>query len=361
MGPTLKTIAAEAGVSISTASRIMRFDGSLTIPEATRSRVLDIANRLGYLSRHNVAASGNAEPSRDKNHSLVYILPEFTQEKFKDPIISEIIGGIETEIVAHGYYLGPCHNIVEFSRPEIVHRIVKQRPDGVIFMGHMPNDLYRKVCTLIPHQLSLFSNHEDPSVNCITVDYERYGYEAVKHLIQKGHTRIAFVGGGDAVSPEDNRHGLFYAHESRYKGYLQALIDHGISVDTSLVTDGAWHIEQAYSKSREMLALDHGITAFFVASDRMAIGVMRAIHEVGLRIPEDISIVGFDNIYGSGFFNPPITTVDYDKMYMGRLAVQYLVEGINGGDKPPVKTVLPCKLIERQSVGELRNSETATA
>ncbi len=292
---------------------------------------------------------------------LVYILPAFAKEKFKDPIISEIIGGIEDEIVNHGYYLGPCHNITDFSRPEIHNRVARQQPDGVIFLGHAPPALYRSVCTLIPHRVSLFSNQEDPSINCITVDFERYGYDVVKYLIERGHRRIAFIGGGDEVSPEDNRQGLFYAHEGRFKGYLQALLDHGIPVDNSIICDGAWQIEQAYVKARELMSANRGVTAIFAASDRMAIGAMRSIHEAHLRIPEDISIVGFDNIYTSGFFNPPITTVEYDKGYMGRLAVQYLVDVINGRNKLPVKTVLPCQIIERQSVGPARIRDPQTA
>jgi DNA-binding LacI/PurR family transcriptional regulator len=164
-------------------------------------------------------------------------------------------------------------------------------------------------------------------------------YISVKHLLEKGHRKIGFVGGWDGSYP---------SFEERRRGYRECLLDHGIT--ETFFADTTMHHEDVLIATHKLLSAHQGITALVGVNDDTAIGAINALLDLGLRVPKDISVVGFDDILAAGTMNPPLTTMQIDKTSMGHLAVELLAFRKQKPSANPVTILIRPVLIERNSV-----------
>jgi len=168
---------------------------------------------------------------------------------------------------------------------------------------------------------------------------------ATRHLIELGHVRIATITGLAHTKPAIDR----------LRGYREELDAHGLTYRSTYVRNGDFYSTSGHEQAHRLLALRHPPTAIFAASDEMAIGAVSAIHEAGLSVPRDVSVVGFDDIDSASLLRPPLTTIRQDKMALGRVAGESLIRLIEDGDGKPPKIAIPVELVDRQSAGPLRS------
>ncbi|PZE20030.1 LacI family DNA-binding transcriptional regulator [Paenibacillus xerothermodurans] len=344
----LKDVAERAGVSLTTVSRLLKEQDQISVSKETEDRIWTAIRELGYdLSR---GKRGSKKPLK-KLRKVGYIL-QITKEKFEDTFFSKIIHGIEQEIISQRYELGFAYTVPDLEDPVILRRVLNSEADGLIFIGSIPNDLLQTLVGRIPNCVATLAVPGQHQIDCITIDYEKSFYQLVRQLIQAGHRDIAFFGGKSyGVSPEERAGSFFDKQDERFQGYLKALLESGIPIRDEIIKDGNWELDTAYRKMTDMLQSGTKITAVAASNDRMAIGAMRAIQERGLKIPEEISVTGFDDIEMAQFVFPPLTTITYHKEEIGRLAVRLLTENMQPQNRIAAakKIVLPAAIVGRES------------
>ncbi|HDZ11364.1 MAG TPA: LacI family transcriptional regulator, partial [Bacteroidetes bacterium] len=248
--------------------------------------------------------------------------------------------GIEAELAINNYnlILNIAPQDVQNDLPKVV---LERQVDGVILIGIFENRFIEK---LMSEQVKFVL--VDPKTyleNCaqVCIDNEHGAFLATDYLIKSGHKKIAFISGSlDRLS-----------FKQRYNGYIKALKFNNIKVNSKLVSTGG--LEEGYEHAKSILS-NTKITAIFAANDINAIYAYRAIREMDSKIPDDISVVGFDDIDLSKFSIPPLTTIRVYKEEMGSIAVRTLLGLIKNEIKSPITTVVPVKLIERESVKKLQ-------
>lgn len=331
---TIKDIAREAGVSVTTVSRALNdyFD----VSASTKAHILKVAKDLGYVP--NKMAQNLV---KQQNNTLAIILSGLEKEGGKDNIVYSLLSGMYAFAETVNYEVAlfttsSAHqkekSYVQFCREHNIGGAVVNgiRTDDSFFKELLHSDL---PCVLIDVPM------EGKNTSTISVDNVEASTGAVEHLIQNNHKRIGMVNGRKeaAVSLE------------REKGYRHALNKSRILVDDRYIVYADYQEDIAYEKTKELLQACPEITALFCASDMMAIGAMRAIRDMGRSVPEDISIVGFDNIPLSAHTSPALTTINQDFYMMGHEASRQLLKMIKN---EPVKrnVFLDYKLLERKSV-----------
>jgi len=323
---TIQDVAKAAGVSVSTVSRVL--NEKVDVASDTQERILEIIDELGYTS--NLAA--RSMRSRKKN-LIGLVVPDIGF-----PYSIEIMKGINKAIAESAFDLlvyttGGIQKDGTITREQhYVSLLNNSLTDGVIIVASAAAEFLTNapIIAVDPHYI----NPDYPSVQ--GTNY--YGaLDAMEYLLRLGHRRIAFIegrpGNGSAVR--------------RLKGYQDALLNAGIALDDELITQGDFSTPTGHECTLSLLSLDNPPTAIFAANDQSAIGVYQAVDELGLRIPDDLSVVGFDNISEAKYLG--LTTVDQFLADMGYVAVQMLIKLIN--DEAVDKHIhkIPTKLIERSS------------
>ncbi len=325
---TIYDVAEQAGVSVSTVSRVLNKKGD--VAEKTIEHVTDVIDRLGFTS--SLAARGLR--SQDTN-VLGVIMPDV------ESLYSfAVLQGVNKAVAKHGYdliiYTGGTglHITPAEKETRFVSLLNGSIVDGVIIVTPTASDFPTPspVVAIDPHTAS-------PAFPSILSTNHAGALEATRYLIDLGHERIGFITGRlDLVSANHRLH-----------GYLDGLKAAGIPVDPELIQEGDYITETAVALTKKLLTLDDPPTAIFASNDMSAMGVYQAVAELGLRIPDDLSVVGFDNLHDAVYLNPPLTTVDQFISEMGRIAVDMLVQQLNGESlENPIHTI-PTKLIIRES------------
>jgi LacI family transcriptional regulator len=328
---TILDIAMKLGLSAMTVSRALT--GKSDVSEETKQKVLRCATALGY-QPHRWARSLVTRRS-----SIVgVVIPEISHSFF-----SEITSGVEEIVDRAGYDILLCHSRGNAEKEkEEIHMLVGSMVAGLIVASVQPEKSPGPLAELagmeIPFVLvdRFFPRHAYASVR---VDDRAAGRLATQCLIDLGHRHIAHIQGPD-ISPSS----------LRYRGYLDALKGAGIAVSRNCIVPGSFDFDSGSSAMKRLLALAPRPTAVFAANDPMAVGAIFACRDAGLRVPEDISIVGAGNIEGEHDPNPFVTTLDWPREGLGRMAATLLLEAIA---QPARKTaevkVLEPKLLIRQS------------
>ncbi len=327
MRATIKDVAREANVSISTVSYAI--NGSDRISEKTRLHVLEVAKRLKY------SANSNAKRLRQKNVGAVGI---FFNSWF-GPIYSELVQGIERKVHEMGYDLIACS--LFGGSDSTAHRYLKdQMIDGAIILSNAFEDDFLKsvVSSDLPFVV-LDREIEGEHIHNILIDNFGGAFAATKSLINSGCNEVYYFGG-----PEDS-----YDNQKRQEGYIAALGFYKVKYSPEFIIQSDFTEDDAYLKMKEIVA--QGITpkAIFSANDEMALGIVRAAQECDICIPNDLKIIGFDNIKESERTIPPLTTVTHQKYEMGVKAVEVLFDAMNGKENIDPVTILPTRLVERES------------
>jgi len=342
---SIRDIAKIAGVSAASVSRILNNDDSFSINENTRRRVIEIANKLNYSKDKNK----RGVKSNSDNLTIALIVRHEEGSEREDPYFLDIRRGIESE--ASKWRM----RVVQAFRMRDTEKDWEQlsKYGAVIMIGEMTEEATKKAYDF-NHKLILVDSYSKyPNYDCIQTDFASKTHEVLDRLYQNGHRNIAFIGGlGSKVTIE----GLStqYKEEVRAVNYMEWMklnnLDH-----FSKIYQGTWRAESGLNLGREMLEAEPRPTAVLVASDPMAVGVYKAINEAHLRIPEDISVVSFDDIEMAKFMTPALSSIQMNAKEMGHLAVRMAKERMLGDRTMPIRTICSSELKIRESIGKIKS------
>ncbi len=330
---TIKDIAQECGVSLSTVSLVL--NNNPRISASTREKVLKAVERHQY--QPNVFARSLASRS---SHVISAVMPNLNHV-FADAYFGEIISGIYDRASELGYkVLLDVANQRFISSGEHVALLTSKRVDSALFIGSSIYDTYLN--QLEAEQLPVvLVNHYMPErkFSYIAADYKETARLAAEHLLSLGHRNIGFLSGTNTNTALDLR-----------RHFIDACVAAGLREEDLPWADG-WFTEQGgYEATQWLLGRHPGITAIMGGNDKMAIGAMRLFKERKLRVPDDISIIGVDDTPASAFTNPGLTTVRHDLFHIGSLSVDAALALFNGESKLIQKT-LPVQIVVRESTG----------
>ena len=331
MSLTLEDVARVAGVSRSTVSRVINNDP--LVKESTRKLVSEVIHRLNF--QPNLAARGLAA---GRTNVLGLVIPMGVGELFTDPFYPLFIQGVTSACAALEYSV-----MLWLAEPEYERRTIRQilyngLVDGVVVASTLIDDPI--VEALAERRLPFILTGRHPTrqqVNFIDVENRCGAQQAVRHLFACGYQRVAAITG-----PQTVINGI-----DRYQGYLDVLAEQGQTLDPGLVQASRFSEEGGYLAMRALL--EHHPQAVFAASDAIALGALRAILEAGLRVPQDIGLVGFDDIPRAASTLPALTTVRQPIQEAGAIAAQNLIELIERRRSEPCQILLPVELVVRAS------------
>jgi len=326
---SIKEVAARAGVSVATVSRVLNDSSPVTLE--TRDRVLAAVRAMDYSIDQRARAL-----RRQKSGTLGLIVAEI-----RNPFFTEAIHSIEAIAYESNHSLFLCNSDEDPERERFHLRAMQaQRIDGIIILPVTASG--RPLLPLVGHEIPVVCLDRrvyDLDLDVVLVDNVVGARLAVAHLAALGHRRIGYIG-GRPVTP-----GI-----ERREGYRLGLEEYGIPADPDLARDGDSMRESGYREALALLDLPDPPTAIFVINNPMSLGALTAIHERGLRVPQDISVVGFDDAPWSALLDPPLTTIAQPTDQLGRAAVRLLLERIDGGYAGPARRViLPPYFVERAS------------
>ena len=338
---TLADIAAKASVTPMTVSRVINSSGY--VHSDTRERVLRVAQEMNY--RRNGLARGL---KRQRTETVGMVIGDIA-----NPFAAELSRGVREVLEERGYTLFIC--ISEHTAKEDVQAfdsLADHRADGIIVATRASKSGNERLTELIDSGVPVTLIGRDfrhQRADLVHADNLKGGYEATRHLIVAGHKRISFIG---VSLPEGLR-------LRRFQGYLEALKDHDLPVEEQLIVGGRELGEQmpgysteemGYDGMMKLLELEHRPTAVFARNDFTAMGALNAIKRSGLRIPDDIALVGYDDIPLASHTSPTLTTVRQPTREQGRCAAEFLLRRIEGdSEQPRVEKTFQCELIIRES------------
>lgn len=335
MSGTIRDVAARAGVSVATVSRVVNHNPHRVSP-ATRRRVLSAVRALGY--RANIIAQGLKQR---RTRTVALIVPDIS-----NPFFPAIARGIEDVAQQRGYAVLLCNTYEDLARERAYLELLRTRMiDGLIFATVGSNT--RHLRSLRRERLPVVLVARDVDgvpIDAVFVDNFRGEFEATSHLIRLGHRRIAHVAGP----------GSLHVASERRRGYLRALEDAGVTRHEAIVVEGDFSAEGGRQAVQTLLDRHIRFTALAAANDLMAIGAMEALRHAGKRVPDDVAVVGFDDITFASLVTPALTTVAQPKYRMGQLAMGRLLAVMDGTGGKPTQTVLPPELVVRESCGARR-------
>lgn len=331
---TMKRVAAELGVSITTVSKVL--NNQPDIGPATRARVLKKVEQLGY--RPNAVARSL---TLRRTNTLGVIIPDLMHSFFV-----EIVAGIESVVSSRGYALLLCSSGEDAAKERKELETLRQRQvDGMVFAAAHATGNADLLAQLVEAGkcLVMIDRDDHPDIRChrVLTDDERVGWLATSHLLSLRHRAIAHIAGPPIVHAR-----------RRERGYRQALRDSRIPVRPEWVIRAGFLERDGYEAMRQLLRVRPRITAVFGANDPTAIGAMKAIWDAGLRVPEDIAVVGAGNIAHGDVLRVPLTTVSWSRQEMGTRAAELILEQVEG--RPPrtfQRAIIPPNLVVRSSCG----------
>jgi LacI family transcriptional regulator len=333
---TLRDVAARAGVHPATASRALNPETRLLVKEETARRVLEAAELLGY-HPNPVARSLRTR----RSHTVGVVIPDLT-----NPLFPPIVRGLEDRLAAAGYVALIANTDGDGERERIVFEQMRARhADGIVLAtAHLSDPLLAEAARTGLPVVLVNRMAQDHSLPSVSVDNESGMRMAVAHLIALGHRHIAHIAGPQEVST-----GLY-----RYRGFVSAMEAHGLAADPGLIPVAkAYSIEEGTRCTRVLL--DHGgCTAVAAANDMLAVGCFAALDEAGLSCPEDLSVVGFNDMPFIDRLRPPLTTIRFPHYQVGTEAAQLLLEQISDGGGPVKVLYLAPELVVRGSTAPNR-------
>ncbi len=325
---TIYEIAKKAGVSPSTVSRALSGNGYVS--KKMKEKIMAIAEEMNY--RPNELARALVTK---KSYTIGLVVADIG-----NPFFPALARGVEDAANVEGYNIILCNTDSNATKArEYVRLLSSRQTDGVVFCSASVSDSHVKTVTDsgIPVVLIYPSN----SLKCdmVACDNLSGGMMATEHLIGLGHTSIAII------TAKVNR----ITGADRLKGYKKALAKHNLRLNDDYILDGDYSMESGYDCTKRFLKLKYRPTAIFATNDLMAIGAINAVEDEGLKVPDDIAIVGYDDITMASFVKPKLTTVAQPKYEMGNLACKVLLDRIKKPDAQIRSTVLKPKLIVRGS------------
>lgn len=329
----LEEIAKRSGVSRSTVSRVINNDPNVNAE--TRERVASVIRALNF--QPNAAARSLA---RGRSHVLGLVIPQGVGALFTDPYFPILLQGISSACNAREHSV-----MLWLAEPEYERRTIRQilhggLIDGVIVSSMLIDDPIVQALSEANKPFILVGRFPmNPNVSYVDADNEKGAHEAVAHLIRLGRRRIATITGPSNM----------IAGSDRRDGYLAALRERGFTSDPRLIVEGDFTEAGGYAAMQRLLAQQPD--AVFTANDIMAQGALRALREAGRRVPDDVAVVGFDDIPAAAHTEPPLTTVRQPIQRLGAVAVDLLIDLVQKPEAGPKRVQLPTELVIRRSCG----------
>ena len=329
---TIQEVARAAGVAPSTVSRYL--NGQLRVSPATEARMLDAVRDLGYVP--NAQARNLA---RRRSGVVGFVVPEIS-----NPYFGAIADYVVDAVEQHGLLVLLCSTRSQAVREaSYIDLLASGAIDGMLYLGSFPSN--ERLAAAIRGGLPVVVIDEPiadaTGVHTVVMDDYAGGYQATSYLAALGHRKIAFVSGPAELG----------SVQERYRGYLDALAKAGIDASGQVCLDGQFTEQFGMSALPHLIAPADPPTAAFVASDYIALGVLSAAETHGIRVPEDLSIVGFDDIRFSQYVRPRLTTVRSPFDCLAQVGVELLFERLADRDAPARTEVLPVELVVRESAG----------
>ena len=334
----IRDVARRASVSPATVSRILNDNKVYKTTDETRERVLRAVTELGYQAPvrkhpHPVADSVPAGFS-------VGVLLATTRGKYSDPYYLSILSGIENELAGLGGTVSLIQTEQELEDPAILNRVLSAGLSGLVMMRPVSEPLFERLHSLIPHIVGSDTGHMP--IDNVEYDHLRVSRMAVEYLYKRGHREIGYIGGSVGNAP--------MKRSRRFRSYLETMADLGLEVRPEWVLNCDWDERKCISLL-ENTCRNHGLpTAFYAASDLMAMAALRGLYQMGLKVPAQVAVIGMSNIEMSQYANPPLTTIDVPTVEMGITAARVIAARIRGDKTLPKRILLPSCLIERDSV-----------
>ncbi len=328
---TIFDVAEAAGVSYSTVSRVA--NGYQFVKPTTRKKVETAMKQLGYVA--NLKARSLAGGRSQLIGLLVY--------DFQSSYLVEIVRGIDDEMSQLDYdmMLSTTHHRKQKESAH-VQKLAQGMVDGLLIV--LPSNLEAYVEDLsrqnLPFVLIDYTGNETETINTVRASNRKGVYDATSYLIQLGHREIGFITGAMEVG----------CSAERLQGYQDALHDHGLVARPDWLLAGDFLEMSGYLAGKRFASMTERPTAIVSSNDVMALGAITALQEMGLRVPDDMSIIGFDDVPEASYFRPKLTTVRQPLQEMGRIAARMLVQMIKNPDEPAAQLELPTELIVRESV-----------
>lgn len=345
---TIKDIAKKCDVSIATVSYVM--NNSPKVGDKTKKRILNVAKEMGYKT-NTVAKS-----LRTNKTKTVGVIVEDLND-----VTPTIIKGINKFAYESGFHIildvlklendidQKSTGIDKYSKNinENIDILLGRQIEGLIYIGSHVRDvsnLIKNIDIPIVYSYSFTKKQENTSV---IYNDKLAGYEATEHLIINNHRDIAIIGGSiDSI-----------AFCKRFEGYKKALADNGIKYNENYFKKGDWSYEKAYLNAKELFEDNNDITAIFAANDRIAVGVIDYAEEIGLSIPEDVSIIGFDNKEFGLYIKPKLSTIGVPLYEIGIKSMELLLKKIKAENIEQETIKLHCPLIKRESVNNIKKEK----
>ena len=330
---TIRDVAAAAGVSYQTVSRVI--NRKPDVAEETRVRVWQVVGELGY------------QPSaiaRGLVSKRTYTLGLITAD-FSDYFFTQVIVGAEAEARKHGYFFMLCSTERNpADEPEYLRLLEERQVDGILFARPSTEDDPKHIVSLIRRGVPLVTTAyhvpgEDLTV--VDVDNEDGGFKATQCLLNNGHRRIGMISGPPG----------WKSVADRGRGYRLALERTGLAFDDAVVANGDWSYGSGYQAMGRLLEQATDVTAVFVQNDQMAIGALQALRDAGRSTPGDVAVVGYDDIPAAAYSSPPLTTIRQPMREVGAIATRELINLIAHPDARRQEILLKTELVRRGSCG----------
>lgn len=325
---TIKDIAKLAGVSSASVSRILNNDMSLNVPLETRQKVFDAAKQLGYVKK---------KRKFDETVMTIGIIQWLSPiQETEDPYYLSIRQGVEEFCFQNKIV------IKRAFRTDIDYLASLEGIEGLVCIGkysHKDMDIFKKIC---PNLIFLDMNI-DPIHECsIVLDFKNAMKCVIEYLVSFQHKSIGYLGGKEYTDSE------LYP-DVRKKYFIRFCEENNIKYQPYIKED-AFSIESGFTMMNDLIQAQQVPSAIFAASDPIAIGALRALHQIGMKVPQDVSIIGFDNIDTANYTSPPLTTIFAPTFDMGYMGARMLFDAFKRNENiSPVRIQLPCFLIERES------------
>lgn len=326
---TIKDIAEQAGVSPATVSRILNNDDTLSVTDATRNKVLEVAQSLNYTKKKTT--------NQPMTIGVFQWFSPFQEQK--DPYYQDIRTGIEKYCADHQI------EVIRVFHSDSNYMEALKGVQALICIGKYPEKQINTFHTITDNVIFLDMRTQRINCNTVVLDFRQAVCDALDYLTELGHTHIAYLGGQEYVDQDT----VYF--EERKDTFIHYCEDHDICYKPYLL-EREFSAESGYEMTMELIKRGSLPTAIFAASDPIAIGTMRALNEKGYNIPEDVSVMGFDDISSAAFLNPPLTTIRTPARFMGEYAAHYvtlLAQNTSIEFRTPIRLTLPCSLTIRQS------------
>lgn len=338
---TLKEIARQANVSVSTVSRVINQKNTKAASPEVQERIWEIVRKSGYTPNATARSLKLGQKAQIQNITPKSIACIYARSNsaVSDPFFSQIAKAIEQEAFKSNYFIRHSFTAMDIANPDIARQLSQFPVDGIVILGRYEKQLLRFFTQNYKNVIYTGLNPIGDQYDQVVCDGSDISYNALSYLVELGHTKIGYIG-------EQN-------NEVRFSGYKEALTKLGLPFLQKNTANVHLSADGGYKGANILMHNKADISAIFCANDTTAIGVIHALKEQNLRIPEDISVISVDDIETAQYLSPMLTTIHIPLEELGRVTARTLIDRINGCHRLPMRITLPFYIAKRDSCGKL--------